>query len=131
MTDHDDASAEGDERFFEKPQRAEIEVVRRLVEHQNIAAALQDLGQQHAAPFSAAQLRDAGVDSIFAEQKTPQITAQRDAFVPEFHGLAAIAHLLPDGLFLIEQHAILIDVIDLRARTDFDLAARRLQLSQH
>src|SRR5205823_13923124 len=69
MTHHDDAPAEGDERFLEQAQRSEIEIVRRFVEHQNVAAALQDFCEEHPAPFAAAELRNLRVDALFAEKK--------------------------------------------------------------
>src|SRR6059058_3237508 len=81
MTDHDDAAAEGDERFLEQAQRSEIEIVGRFVEHQNVAAALQDFCEQHPAAFAAAELRNFGVDALFAEKKSPQISAQGDALL--------------------------------------------------
>src|SRR5437762_12888154 len=75
VTDHDDAAAEGDERFLEQAQRSEIEIVRRFVEHQNVAAALQDFSEQHPASFAATELRDLGIDAVFAEKKPSQISA--------------------------------------------------------
>src|SRR4029077_1620250 len=78
VTHYDDAAAEGDERFLEQTQGSEIEIVRRFVEHQNIAAALQDFCQQHPAPFTAAELRYLRVDAVFAKKKPSQISAQRD-----------------------------------------------------
>src|SRR5207248_4082067 len=68
VTDHDDAAAEGDERFLEQAQGAQIEIVRRFVEHQNVAAALQDFCEQHPAPFAATKLRNLRVDAVFAEE---------------------------------------------------------------
>src|SRR5207248_11491364 len=76
MTHHDDAAAEGDERSLEQAQRPEIETVCRFVEHQNVAAALQDFSEEHPAPSAAAELRNLGVDALFAEKKSPQISAQ-------------------------------------------------------
>src|SRR5213079_2171738 len=83
MTHHDDAAAEGHERFLEQAQRSEIEIVRRFVEHQHVAAALQDFCQQHPAPFSAAELRYLRVNTFLAEKEPPQISAQRDALLAE------------------------------------------------
>ena len=71
MTHDDDAAAEGDERLLEQTQRSKIEIVRRFVEHQNVAAALQDFSEQHPAPFAAAELRNLRVDAVFAEKKSP------------------------------------------------------------
>ena len=76
MTDHDDTAAKGDECFLEQAQGSEIEIVRRFVEHQDVAAALQDFREQHPAAFAAAELRDLGVDALFAEKESPEISAQ-------------------------------------------------------
>src|SRR6202040_474677 len=76
VTDHDDAAAEGDERFLEQAQRSEIEIVRRFVEHQDVPAALQNFCEQHPAAFAAAELRNLRVDALFAEKKSPKISAQ-------------------------------------------------------
>ena len=65
MTDHDNAAAKSDERFLEQAQRSEIEIVRRFVEHQNVAAALQDFSEQHPAPFATAELRNLRDMSLF------------------------------------------------------------------
>src|SRR5256885_10115073 len=76
VTDHDNAAAEGDERFLEQAQRSEIEIVGRFVEHQHVAAALQNFCEQYPAAFAAAELRNPGVDALFAEKKSPKISAQ-------------------------------------------------------
>src|SRR5205807_6590591 len=75
---HDHAAAEGDERFFEQAQRTEIEIVRRLVEDENIAAALEDFREQHATSFATAELIDFRVDAFLREKETSKISAQRD-----------------------------------------------------
>ena len=47
-----------EQRFFERAQRLDVEVVGRLVEQQHVAAALQHLGQVHAVALAARQLAD-------------------------------------------------------------------------
>ena len=39
-----------------------------------------------------------------------------------------LAHFFPDRLRVVEEQAILIDVVDLGARADLDFAARRFEL---
>src|SRR5207247_8582553 len=78
VTHHDDAAAESDERFLEQAQRSEIKIVRRFVEHQNVATAFEDFSKQHPAPFAAADLRYLRVNTFRAEKKWPQIDAQAD-----------------------------------------------------
>ena len=131
MTHHDDAAAEGDERFLEQAQRSEIEIVRRFVEHQNVAAALQDFSEQHPAPFAAAELRDLGVDAVFAEKKSPQISAQGDALLAERDVFSAAPDFFPNRFLIVEEEPILIDVIDLGPRADLHCTARGGQFLQN
>ena len=131
MTHHDDAAAEGDERFLEQAQRSEIEIVRRFVEHQNVAASLQDFSEQHPAPFAAAELRNLRVDAVFAEKKSPQISAQRDALLAERDVFSAAPDFFPNRFLIVEEEPILIDVIDLGPRADLHCTARGGQFLQN
>src|SRR5947208_17060297 len=106
VTDHDDAAAEGDERFLEQAQRSEIEIVRRFVEHQHVAAALQDFCEQHPAAFATAQLRDFRVDAVFAEKKSSQISAQRNALFAERDMFATTPDFFPNRFFVVEQEPV-------------------------
>src|SRR5690349_24783999 len=106
MTHDDDAAAEGDERFLEQAQRSEIEIVRRFVEHQNVAAALQDFSEQYPASFAAAELRNLCVDAVFAEKKSSQISTQRDALLAERDVFSAAADFFPNRFFIVEEEPI-------------------------
>src|SRR5213075_2845106 len=112
------AAAEGDERFLEQAQRSEIEIVGRFVEHQNVAAALQNFCEQHPAAFAAAELRNLGVDAVFAEKKSPQISAQGNALLAEGNVFSAAPDFFPNRFLIVEEEPILIDVIDLGPRAD-------------
>src|SRR5947208_10821679 len=131
MTDHDDAAAEGDERFLEQAQRSEIEIVRRLVEHQNVAASLQDFSEQYPAPFAAAELRNLRVDALFAEKKSPQISAQGDALLAERDVFSAAPDFFPNRFLIVEEKPILIDVIDLGPCADLHCTSRGGQFLQN
>src|SRR5437016_10956994 len=131
MTHHDDAAAEGDQRFLEQAQRSEIEIVRRFVEHQNVAAALQDFSEQHPAAFAAAELRNLRVDAVFAEKKSPQISAQRDALLAERDVFSTAPDFFPNRFLIVEEEPILIDVIDLGPRADLHCTAGGGQFLQN
>ena len=105
VADDDDAAFEGEERFLEQAQRGEIEVVRRFVEDEDVAAALQDFREDHAAAFAAAELRDLGVDAVVGEKKPPQVGAQRDVLFAERTYSLPLADFLPDGLLVVEERA--------------------------
>src|SRR5437868_10069563 len=118
VTDHDNAAAEGDERFLEQAQRPEIEIVGRFIEHQNVAAALQNFCEQHPAAFAAAELPNLGVDALFAEKKSPKISAQSDAVLAKGDTFSAAPDFFPNRFRVVEKEPILIDIIDLGPRAD-------------
>src|SRR5205085_9605271 len=130
-TDHNDAAAEGDERFLEQAQRSEIEIVGRFVEHQHVAAALQNFGEQHPAAFAAAELRNFGVDALFAEKKSPKISSQRDALLAERDIFSATPDFFPNRFRIVEEEPILIDVIDLGPPADLYFTAGGGQFLQN
>src|SRR5437764_5706999 len=131
VTNHDDAAAEGDERFLEQAQRSEIEIIRRFVEHQNVAAALENFSEQHPAAFAAAELRNPGVDALFAEKKSPQISAQGDALLAEDDMFSAAPDFFPNRFRVVEEQSILIDVIDLGPRADLYFTSGGRQFLQN
>src|SRR5258708_1345672 len=58
VADDDDAAAELQERVLERAQRVDVEVVGRLVEEQQIAAALEELGEMDAVALTAREVLD-------------------------------------------------------------------------
>src|SRR5262245_54759299 len=58
VRDDDDTTREIEERFFESPQRVDVEVVRRLVKQQQVAALLQELGEVKAVTLTARKRAD-------------------------------------------------------------------------
>ena len=53
MRDHDGAAGEVEQGFFERTQRLDVEVVGRFVEHQQVAARAQHLGEVDAVALAA------------------------------------------------------------------------------
>ena len=53
VADDDGATREFQERFFQRPQRVDVQIVGRFVEQEHVGAALQDLGQMHAVALAA------------------------------------------------------------------------------
>ena len=58
MRDHHRAAGEIDERVLERAQRVDVEIVRRLVEQQHVAAAHERLGEMQAVALAAGQVAD-------------------------------------------------------------------------
>ena len=59
MRDHDGAAGEVEQRVLERAQRVDVEVVRRLVEQQQVAARAQQLREVDAVPLAAREVADA------------------------------------------------------------------------
>src|SRR4051794_36078199 len=59
VRDHDGAAGELEQRVLERAQRVDVEVVRRLVEQQHVAAAAQQLREMHAVALAAGEVADA------------------------------------------------------------------------
>jgi len=58
VADHDDATRERFEAGLERPQRVHVEIVRRLVEEQDVATLLEQLREVDAVPLAAGQRPD-------------------------------------------------------------------------
>src|SRR6516162_6703903 len=58
VADHDGAAGEIDQRFFERAQRVDVEIVGRLVEKQQVRASLEQLGEVHAIALASRELSD-------------------------------------------------------------------------
>ncbi len=58
MADDHGASAEVQQRFFERAQRVDIEIVRGLVEEQQVRPPFQQLREVHAVALAAGELSD-------------------------------------------------------------------------
>src|SRR3989442_5031425 len=105
-------------------------MVGRFVEHQNVAAALQDFTKQLPDRFAAAELRILWVDALFAEKKSSQISAQRDALLAERDVFSATPDFFPNRFLIVQEEPILIDVIDLGPCADLHCTARGGQVLQ-
>src|SRR5207244_7157241 len=71
------------------------------------------------------------VDALFAEKKSPQISAQRDALLAERDVFSATPDFFPNRFLIVEQEPILIDVIDLGPCPDLHCTARGGQFLQN
>jgi hypothetical protein len=84
---HQHAAGEGDQRLLQHAQRGQVEVVGRLVEDQEVAAALEHLGQQQPAAFAAAQPFHGGRDAVIGEVEALEVAAQRELGLAPLHPL--------------------------------------------
>ena len=109
----DDRAVEIGERLFEHAERGQVEVVGRLVEHNEVAAILEHLRQHESRTLTAGEQIDAFVDALIVEEKTPQIIARAERLIAEHQLFVAVGNFVEQRAGAIELHAGLIDVIHL------------------
>ncbi len=104
------AAGEVDQRVLERAQRLHVEVVGRLVEQQDVAAGLQELGHVDAVALAARQQADLLLLVAALEVEGAAVGAGVHLRVAELDDLGAARDLLPHGLVGIERVAGLVDV---------------------
>ena len=125
MADDDGAAGEVDERVLEGAQRVDVEVVRRLVEQQQVAARAEQLGQVQAVALAAREVADLLLLVRAAEVERRDVGAALHLALADHDQVEAVGDLLPDGVRPVEVGPALVDVGEL----DRVAAARASPLS--
>ena len=96
----DDHRAAGEvlDRFLERAQRLDVEVVGRLVEQQHVAAGLEHLGHVDAVALAARELADVLLLVLALEVERADIGAGRHVVAVDLHVVEPVGDLLPDVL---------------------------------
>src|SRR3954453_18157464 len=122
VSDHDRAACEVQQRVLERAQRVHVEIVRRLVEEQHVAAALQHLREVHAVALTARELADRLLLVAASEVEPRRVLARVDLLLAEQDDVLAARDLLPHGALRIERRARLVDVAELHRVSDPELS---------
>ena len=131
VRDHHHTAAELLQSLLQRTERRDIEVVRRLVEKEQVAAARQELREMHAVALAAG--KDADLLLLFgsAEVEAAAVgAAVHHRRSRELHELAAARDRLVDGLVGLQFAARLIDIGKLYRVADRERSGKRLQLSR-
>src|SRR5207302_11252238 len=105
MRDDDGAAGIIEQRLFERAQRADIEIVGRLVEQEKVGALLQHLCEMHPVALAAGELTDLFLLVGAAEIEQRAIGAARDLAAAEIDLVLPARDLLPDGVVGAERIA--------------------------
>src|SRR5262249_10290618 len=130
VRDHDRAAGEGHERLLEDAERLEVEVVRRLVEDDDVAALAQQFRELDAVALAAREIADAGLLDRAREEEAREVVADVERLFllaartarSHLDELRALRDLLEDGLRRIERVAALVDVAEDHVLPDRDRA---------
>ncbi len=104
VADDDGAAGEILQRFFQRAQRIDVEIVGRLVEQQHVGAGAQHLGQVHAVAFAARERADLLLLVGALEIERRAIAARIDLPLAEQDQLVAAGNLLPHRLACRRAH---------------------------
>ncbi len=110
VRDDDGAAGEGEERLLERAERVDVEVVRRLVEEEEVAGLLHGAGEVEAVHLAPREVADPLllVGPLEVEHRAPGAAAHLAAADHDL--LLAARDLLPDRLRLVGPVAVLVDV---------------------
>lgn len=94
VADHHKTAVVVDQRFFQNAQRRKIQVVGRLVENQEIAAAAQNFGKRQTRFLAAGKIFDFRVDPVVFKQKTLQIPPDGNFLLAQIDEIVSLGNLL-------------------------------------
>src|SRR2546428_4257115 len=118
VADDDDAAGKVEERLLERAQRVHVEIVRRFVQQQHVAAGAQELREMHTVPFAAREISHflllIGAAEVEGRGVRPRIPSPR----PDLDALLAAGDLFPHVLRGVERVAALRDVRELDRLAD-------------
>ncbi len=113
MADHHGAAGKGLQAFFQRLQGFHIEIVGRLIQQEEVAAAAQHLGEVHAVAFPARELPDIFLLVSLLEVKCGNIGTRVDLDPAKVEHVQPIGDFLPDIVGIIQRIAALVDIAEL------------------
>ena len=122
MARHHDAAAEALERLLQALEGLDVEVVGGLVQKQQVAALLQGERQVEAVALATREDTRALLLVLALEAKARHVGAAGNLGATHGDEVVAPAHDLPEGLVGVNAGTVLVDVGDLDALADLELA---------
>src|SRR5918993_3647160 len=96
VADHDGAAGEREQRLLQRAQRVDVEIVRGLVEEQEVTSPLQQFRQVHAVALAAGQLPNLALLIAPLEVEPGNVGARRDGPLAQLDLVVAAGDLFPD-----------------------------------
>ncbi|MNY62997.1 hypothetical protein D3C86_1999000 [compost metagenome] len=102
MADHQHGALERQQDLFEQLEGFHVEVVGRLVQHQQVGRLAEQLGQQQARTLAARQRLDRRAGALRAEQEVAQVAQHMPALPIDLDEIAAFGDVVDHGFFQVE-----------------------------
>src|SRR5215212_7856843 len=99
----------GEQRFLQRAQGLDVEVISRFVEHEHIAAGFEHFCEVDPVAFTAGQLTDDLLLARTLEVEASDITSPWGFVVADLDHVEAAGYFLPDRVLVVERLAALID----------------------
>ncbi len=129
MADDEGTAGEGEQGFFQGPQGLHVQVVGRLVEQQQVAAAFEQLRQVHPVALAAGEVADPFLLVRTLEVEAAAVGPRGHLVPPDDDVVRTVGDLLPHGLGTVQGIAALVHAGDLDHIADMQLARVRLLLA--
>jgi hypothetical protein len=119
-----------EQQLLEQVERLDVEIVRRLVEHQQVERAREQPRQQQPVALPAAQRAHRRARPLGREEEVLQVAEHVPLLAADAHPLAAVGDAVEDAAVRVELLAQLVVVRDLEPRAVTDRARVRRQLAE-
>src|SRR5262249_29866230 len=110
MTDDHSAACEILQRLLQRAERIHVEIVRRLVQKQDVSAFLQHPRKMYTVPLPTGQIADSLLLIASRKVKSRHIRTRRHFARAKLDGIEPAGDLFPDGFVWIEHITALIDI---------------------
>src|SRR5262249_4805809 len=118
------------QQLFEELEGLDVEIVRRLVEDEQVGGLRKETREQQAIALTARERANRRAGAVGAEQGVLEVAGYVAAPALNRHVLAALGDVLDHGLVELESRAKLIVVGDLESCAEAQAARRRRELAQ-
>jgi len=130
VADQEQRTLERQQQILEQLQRLQVEIVRRLVQHEHVGRPREETREQQAIALTAGEGADNRAGPLGGEEELLQIAHDVPPPAVDRDEVPAVRDVVEDGRLLVELAAQLVEVGDLQVRAVPDRAALRRQLAQ-
>ena len=126
MGNHQHGAGEFEQRVFQSAQGFHVQVVRRFIQHQNVAACDQGFGEVQTTPLTTGQHAHFLLLVTAVEVEATTIRAAGHLELAHVQDVESTGHVFPDGFFIRQRIAVLVHKRHLDGGTNDDFTRIRL-----
>ena len=131
MADEEHGAGVVAQQFFQQFLRVDVQIVGRLVQHQNVGGVGEQFGQQKAVALAAGKRRHGRLGAGGVEQEVFQIAHHVPFFAADFHIIVALAERVEHGVVFVQRAAELVEIRHFLLAAEADFAAGGREFAQN